>query len=65
MTDQVEHSADKVIEPEAGPGGTPSVTVSVKATISGEWVTPEIIGSTVRQLADTLTARLREEGGIR
>jgi len=40
-------------------GGPPRITVMVKAEVSGEWVEPALIAGTIRQLADTLAARLR------
>ena len=35
------------------------VTIEVKVTISGEWVTPELIADTACSLADALGSRLR------
>jgi hypothetical protein len=45
--------------PPAGPGGTPKVTIELKTTIYGEWVTPEVLAHSARQLADSMCGRLR------
>jgi hypothetical protein len=44
---------------EPADGGPPRIVVMVKAEVSGEWVEPKLIAATIRQLADSLTARLR------
>jgi len=37
----------------------PWIKITASVEISGEWVTPEVIAASARQLADTITARLR------
>jgi hypothetical protein len=49
--------------PPAGPGGTPRITIAVSTEISGEWVQPEVIADSARQLAAALVGRLREQAG--
>jgi hypothetical protein len=44
---------------EPADGGPPRIVVMVKAEVSGEWVEPKLIAATIRQLADSLTTRLR------
>jgi hypothetical protein len=53
----VRFSADETA-PEAGPGGTPKITISIKTEISGEWVTNEMIAYAARQLALSMASRL-------
>jgi hypothetical protein len=47
--------------PPAGPGGTPTIKISLSCEISGEWVEPDMIARTARQLAAALIARLGDE----
>jgi len=45
---------------EAGPGGTPKVTIRLTTEISGEWVSNEVVAYTVRQLAAAMAGKLNE-----
>lgn len=45
---------------EAGPGGTPRVTIRLTTEISGEWVSNEVVAYTVRQLAAAMAGKLNE-----
>jgi hypothetical protein len=45
---------------EAGPGGTPKVTIRLVTEISGEWVSNEVVAYTVRQLAAAMAGKLNE-----
>jgi hypothetical protein len=42
---------------EAGPGGTPKVTIRLTTEISGEWVSNEVVAYTVRQLAAAMAGQ--------
>jgi hypothetical protein len=46
--------------PEAGPGGTPKITIALTTEITGEWVTNEQVAYAAEQLAASMGARLRE-----
>jgi hypothetical protein len=59
--DACEELASRIArEGDPEPGHTPKITISVKTEITGEWVTPEMVAYTARQLADSFMARLSD-----
>jgi hypothetical protein len=57
--DRVTYAAEHDTAPAAGPGGSPQITIRVKVEIGGQWVTPDMIAWTARELAATIAAQLR------
>jgi hypothetical protein len=56
--DRVAFSAEHTA-PAVEPGDSPTITITVKVVIGGEWVTPGMISWTARELAATIAAHLR------
>jgi hypothetical protein len=49
--------------PAADPQHHPAVTIELRVRISGEWVTPEVIARTARELAANLARQLEATDG--